>query len=136
MANGKKLRDSDVAKLHETATCPNVPSFDFNPNTGAPNLREGEKVLSAKIKEGVPVYVTDHGRAIYVCDFDTYEASFSALIKKLVFQNFFPHANKKVKRFGLHEPTCKDAKAVDRARSTETTGDDGDTGSNDSTETE
>ncbi len=85
-----------VSKLKETYLMPNVPSFDFDPKTGIPNIKPGELILVAKMKEGVPVYVTTEGRTIYVCDLKTYEDKFRALVKRNVFEHYFPHVTRKI----------------------------------------
>lgn len=86
-----------------TETCPNIPSFDFNPNNGAPRIRKGEIVVAQKEKHGIPVYVTDGGRVIYVCSLDTFEAKIHGLAKRAVFEHHFPQAAGEVKKFKLKD---------------------------------
>lgn len=49
------------------AGIPSSPCFDYNPETGKPNLRGDETMLSEKIRNGVRVVVTTSGRKIFCC---------------------------------------------------------------------
>lgn len=51
---------------------PNSPCFDYNPETGKPNLRGDEEILVEKMKNNVRVVVTTSGRKIFCCSLPTF----------------------------------------------------------------
>lgn len=79
------LQDKNLAK-------PNSPCFDYDPKSGKPRLQPGEAVVAEATKEGVHVLVTNHGRKIFCCKLDKYEAAFGALVNRPLFERFFPDA--------------------------------------------
>lgn len=60
-------------------TAPNCPSFDYNPKTMLPNLRDGETVIADVQYFGIPIFVTSSSRKIYCCPIPTYESKFGPL---------------------------------------------------------
>lgn len=102
----------DEKAIKEKAPRPNKPSFDFNPDTGKPNILPGEEVIIAKEKQGVPVYVTNQGRVIFVCSLDEFEEKFNPLLKRFVFEQYYPQAISFSKKAKLVDLTAKDAPAA------------------------
>lgn len=71
---------------------PGSPSFDFDPETGEPNLN-GETVLAEGDRHGIRVVVTSGGRKIHCCTLDEYEAAIGTLpAPRPVYEHFFPQA--------------------------------------------
>lgn len=71
---------------------PGSPSFDFDPETGEPNLN-GETVLAEGDRHGIRVVVTSGGRKIHCCTLDEYEAAIGTLPSpRAVYEHFFPQA--------------------------------------------
>jgi hypothetical protein len=93
----KVMTTSRFAKKHPTLqdptlTKPNSPCFDYDPKNGKPRLQPTEVVVAEATKEGVHVVVTNHGRKIFCCKLDKYEAAFGVLVNRPLFERFFPDA--------------------------------------------
>jgi hypothetical protein len=78
---------------------PNVPSFDFDIETGKPNLAAGERVVRVAEEAGIPVYTTDAGRVIYVTSLDEFQAKIHGLYQQFIWAHYYPQATGKVRKF-------------------------------------
>jgi len=74
------------------ASCPNIPSFDYDTKTGKPNLLPGEKIIEETKVHGIPLFITDGGRKIYISTIEQYEDKIAPLAKRLLWYRWFPHA--------------------------------------------
>lgn len=83
--------EQPIAPAVEAA--PNSPSFDFDPKSMQPNLRDGEQILALSNKYGFEVFVTTYGRKIFACSFDEYCAKIGPLpYDRTWLAGFFPQA--------------------------------------------
>ncbi len=93
----KVMSTSRFAKKHPTLqdpnlTKPNSPAFDFDRKSGKPRLAAGETVIAEAKKHGISIAVTNHGRKIFSCSLDQYEAAFGQLPNRKLYERFFPDA--------------------------------------------
>jgi hypothetical protein len=80
------LADPNLAK-------PNNPCFDFDAKS-EPILAAGEKILADVTRDGIRVVVTNHGRKIFCCSLDQFEAKHGKLPNRPLFEKYFPNAVK------------------------------------------
>jgi hypothetical protein len=93
----KVMTTSRFAKKHPTLHDPNLakpnsPAFDYDRKSGKPRLADGETVIAEATKHGVQIAVTNHGRKIFCCTLDKYEAAFGQLPNRKLYERFFPDA--------------------------------------------
>ena len=72
---------------------PNVPCFDYD-EKGKPVLLDGEDVVAKSEKEGVTILGTNRGRRIFMCSLDEFEAKFTVLNDRKLYELHYPVAAK------------------------------------------
>lgn len=70
-----------------------LPCFDFDPETKQAILLPGEEILVLSDKYGFPTTITSHGRKVFSCSLDEYEAKVGPLVfARAVYEAAYPQA--------------------------------------------
>ena len=95
-ARTRSVKDSKVpdGPVMDTFPKPNVPNFDYDPETMEP-LLDGEGILTDVEKKDVRIVVTTGGRKIFCCTIADYEEKFGELpVQRDIYEAHYPHAVK------------------------------------------
>ncbi len=94
MAKTDGIKSTETVDIDlKTVTLPNNPTFDTK--GGKPNLREGETVIAEGKRDGLQRFVTNHGRVIFPCGREKYEAVYGPLKPAAIWDKLYPLKGKK-----------------------------------------